>query len=223
MAEFRTLASGARPTVEVNQVLRNTYLLLAFTVAFACVTGTVAAAMNVHILGGLPGLLLYLGGFFGLSYLVNRTANSVWGLFWTFMFTGFIGFVAGPIVGYYLAVHPGVVAQALGVTAAAFFGLSLYAITTKKDFSFLRSFLMVGFFVVLGVIVCSIFFDLSAFAAAISGMMVLIACALMLYQTSAIVLGGETNYIIATNNLFVSIYLLFMNLLSLFGIMGGDE
>lgn len=223
MAEFRTLASGARPAVEVNQVLRNTYLLLAFTVAFACITGTAAAAMNVPFLGGISGLIVYLVGFFGLSYLVNKTANSVWGLFWTFMFTGFIGFVAGPIVGYYLAVHPGVVAQALGVTAAAFFGLSLYTITTKKDFSFLRSFLMVGFFVVIGVFICSFFFDLSAFAAAISAAMVLIACALMLYQTSAIVLGGETNYIIATNNLFVSIYLLFMNLLSLFGIMGGDD
>ena len=115
------------------------------------------------------------------------------------------------------------VAQALGVTAGTFFGLSLYTIMTKKDFSFLRSFLVVGFWVVIGVIVCSLFFDLSAFAAAISGMMVLIACALMLYQTSAIVRGGETNYIIATNSLFVSIYLLFMNLLSLFGIMGGDE
>ena len=223
MAEFRTLASTARPAVEINQVLRNTYLLLAFTVAFACVTGTVAAALNVWIIGGLPGLIIYLGGFFGLSYMVNRTAHSVWGLFWTFMFTGFIGFVAGPIVGYYLAVQPGVVAQALGVTAGTFFGLSLYTIMTKKDFSFLRSFLVVGFWVVIGVIVCSLFFDLSAFSAAISGMMVLIACALMLYQTSAIVRGGETNYIIATNSLFVSIYLLFMNLLSLFGIMGGDD
>ena len=223
MAEFRTLASTARPTIEVNQVLRNTYLLLAFTVAFACVTGTIAAAMNVHILGGLPGLIFYLGGFLGLSYLVNRTANSVWGLFWTFMFTGFIGFVAGPIVGYYLAVHPGVVAQAFGVTAATFLGLSIYTITTKKDFSFLRSFIMIGFFVVIGMFISSLLFDLSAFAATISAAMVLLACALMLYQTSEIVRGGETNYIIATNNLFVSIYLLFMYLLSLFGIMGGDD
>lgn len=223
MAEFRSLASTTRPAVEVNQVLRNTYILLAFTVAFACVTGTIAAALNVPFFGGMAGFIVYLVGFFGLSYLVNKTANSVWGLFWTFMFTGFIGFVAGPIVSYYAAVQPGVVAQALGVTAATFFGLSLYTITTKKDFSFLRSFLVVGFFVVIGVIICSFFFDLSAFAAAISGMMVLIACALMLYQTSEIVRGGETNYIIATNNLFVSIYLLFMNLLHLFGIMGGDD
>ena len=223
MAELRTLGRAARPAVEINQVLRNTYLLLAFTVAFACVTGTVAAAMNVPFLGGLPGLIVYFVGFLGLSFLVNKTANSVWGLFWTFMFTGFIGFVAGPIVDYYLAVHPGVVAQALGVTAATFFGLSIYTITTKKDFSFLRSFLVVGFFVVIGIFICSWFFDLSAFAATISAAMVLIACALMLYQTSAIVRGGETNYIIATNNLFVSVYLLFMNLLSLFGIMGGDD
>ena len=219
MAEPRSFAAAARPTVEINQVLRNTYLLLALTLAFACFTGVVALAMN------LPpfNFIVYLVGFFGLSYLVNKTAASGWGLFWTFAFTGFIGMAAAPIIGYFAAVNPGVVAQAFGVTAAAFVGLSIYTIVTRQDFSFLRSFLVVGFFIVLGVIVCSFFFDLSPFAAVISAFMVLIAAALMLYQTSQIVRGGETNYIIATNNLFVSIYVMFMNLLALFGIMGGDD
>lgn len=219
MAEPRFHVSAARPAIEVNQVLRNTYMLLAVTIAFACVTGVAAIAMN------LPpfNFIVYLVGFFGLSFLVNKTANSGWGLFWTFVFTGFIGVAAAPIVGYFVAVNPGIVAQAFGVTAAAFVGLSLYTIVTKRDFSFLGSFLVVAFFVVLGLIACSFFFDLSPFAAVISAFMVLVAAALMLYQTSAIVRGGETNYIIATNNLFVSIYVMFMNLLSLFGIMGGDD
>ena len=218
MAEPRTIAATPRSAVEVNKVLRNTYTLLAMTIAFACFTGVVAVAMNVPFLGFIP----YLVGFFGLCYAVNKTANSAWGLFWTFMFTGFIGVAAGPIVGLYAAAAPGIVAQAFGVTAAAFVGLSLYTILTKKDFSFLRSFLAMAFWIILGIIVCSFFFDLTPFAAAISGGMVLIAGALMLWQTSSIVLGGETNYIIATNNLFVSIYIMFMNLLSLFGIMGDD-
>ncbi len=219
MAQPRSFAVSGRPAVEVNQVLRNTYMLLSLTLAFACLTGVMAVAMN------LPpfNFIVYLVGFFGLSYAVNKTADSGWGLFWTFAFTGFIGVAAGPIVGYFAAVNPGIVAQAFGVTAAAFVGLSIYTIVTRRDFSFLRSFLVMGFWIILGIIVCSFFFDLSPFAAAISAAMVLIAGALMLYQTSALVLGGETNYIIATNNLFVSIYLMFMNLLALFGIMGGDD
>lgn len=218
MAEPRFHTAVQRPTVEINQVLRNTYMLLALTIAFACFTGLAAIAMN------LPpfNFIVYLVGFFGLSFLVNKTANSAWGLFWTFVFTGFIGVSAAPLVGYFTSVNPGAVTQAFGVTAAAFLGLSLYTITTKKDFSFLRSFLVMGFWIILGIIVCSFFFDLSPFAAAISAGMVLIAGALILYQTSAIVRGGETNYIIATNNLFVSVYVMFMYLLSLFG-MGGDD
>ena len=219
MAEPRYVAATSRSTVEVNKVLRSTYALLAMTIAFASFTGVMAIAMQLPFLGIIP----YLIGFFGLSFIVNKTANSAWGLFWTFMFTGFIGVAAGPIVGMYAAAAPGIVAQAFGVTAAAFFGLSLYTITTKKDFSFLGSFLVMGFWIIIGIIICSFFFDLTPFAAAISGGMVLIAGALMLWQTSSIVLGGETNYIIATNNLFVSIYIMFMNLLSIFGIMGGDD
>ena len=219
MAESRFHPSVARPAIEINQVLRNTYLLLALTIAFACVTGVVAIAMNVPPLN----FIVYLVGFLGLSFVVHKTANSVWGLFWTFVFTGFIGVAAAPIVGYFATVNPGVVTQAFGVTAAAFVGLSVSTIMSKRDFSFLRSFLVMSFWIVIGVIVCSFFFNLSAFAAVISAFMVMVAAALMLYQTSEVVRGGETNYIIATNNLFVSIYLMFMNLLSLFGIMGGDD
>ena len=144
MAEPRFHVAAARPAIEVNQVLRNTYMLLALTIAFACVTGVAAIAMN------LPpfNFIVYLVGFFGLSFLVNKTANSGWGLFWTFVFTGFIGVAAAPIIGYFVAVNPGIVAQAFGVTAASFVGLSLYTIVTKQDFSFLGSFLVVAFFVV---------------------------------------------------------------------------
>lgn len=215
MAETRYVAEDSGRTVEINKVLRNTYTLLAMTIAFACLTGVTAIAMELPFIGFIP----YLIGFFGLSFAVNKTANSSWGLFWTFMFTGFIGIAAAPIVNFYQLANPGVVAQAFGVTASAFFGLSAYTILTKKDFSFLGSFLAMAFWIVVGIIVCSFFFDLTPFAAAISGGMVLIAGALMLWQTSSIVLGGETNYIIATNNLFVSIYIMFMNLLSIFGIM----
>ena len=122
----------------------------------------------------------------------------------------------------YLQVNPGVVLQSLAMTAAAFVGLSIYTIFTRTNFNWLGQFLAVAFFIVVGIIVASIFFDLSAFSLLISGLMVFVACALILFQTSRIVLGGETNYIIAANNLFVSIYILFMNLLSIFGIMGDD-
>ena len=128
MAEPRFHTAIQRPTVEVNQVLRNTYMLLALTIAFACFTGLVAIAMN------LPpfNFIVYLVGFFGLSFLVNKTANSAWGLFWTFVFTGFIGVSAAPLVGYFTSVNPGAVTQAFGVTAAAFLGLSLYTITDEE-------------------------------------------------------------------------------------------
>lgn len=218
MAGPRVLVQDTRTAIEINSVLRSTYLLLAMTIAFAAITASVAMALEMPPLN----FIIYLGGFFGLSYAVNKTANSSWGLVWTFAFTGFIGVAAAPIVQYYLAVNPGVVVQSLAVTASAFIGLSMYTIVSKKNFSWLGQFLTVAFFVVIGVIVASFFFNLSPFMMLISGFMVFVACALILYQTSSLVLGGETNYIIAANNLFVSVYILFMNLMALFG-MGGDD
>ena len=219
MADPRVLVQDTRTAIEINGVLRSTYMLLAMTIGFAALTAAVGMALQLPFMGIIP----YLIGFFGLSWAVNKTANSSWGLVWTFAFTGFIGIAIAPILNVYLSVHPGAVIQSFAITAATFVGLSMYTIVSKKNFSWLGQFLTVAFFVVIGLIVASIFFDMTPFSLMISGFMVFVACALILYQTSAIVLGGESNYIIAANSLFVSIYILFMNLLSIFGIMGGDD
>ncbi|MFP6796044.1 MAG: Bax inhibitor-1 family protein [Pseudomonadales bacterium] len=205
-------------TIELNKVLRSTYLLLAMAIGFAALTAFVGIVMGLPFMGFWP----YLIGFLGLSWAVNKTANSSWGIVMTFVFTGFIGLAMAPILNVYLQVNPGIVVQSLGMTAATFVGLSIYTIFKRTNFSWLGQFLTVAFFIVLGIIITSIFVDLSVFTILISGLMVFIACALILYQTSRIVLGGETNYIIAANNLFVSVYILFMNLLSILGIMGDD-
>ena len=218
MAEPLGPIVDAGRAIEVNRVLRSTYLLLAMAIGFAALTAFIGIAMGLPFMGFWP----YLIGFLGLSWAVNKTANTSWGIVLTFVFTGFIGLAIAPILNAYLQVNPGVVLQSLAMTAAAFVGLSIYTIFTRTNFSWLGQFLAVAFFIVLGIIVASIFFDLSAFSLLISGLMVFVACALILFQTSRIVLGGETNYIIAANNLFVSIYILFMNLLSIFGIMGDD-
>ena len=204
--------------IELNKVLRSTYLLLAMAIGFAALTAFVGIVMGLPFMGFWP----YLIGFLGLSWAVNKTANSSWGIVMTFVFTGFIGLAMAPILNVYLQVNPGIVVQSLGMTAATFVGLSIYTIFKRTNFSWLGQFLTVAFFIVLGIIITSIFVDLSVFTILISGLMVFIACALILYQTSRIVLGGETNYIIAANNLFVSVYILFMNLLSILGIMGDD-
>ncbi len=204
----------------VNKVLRNTYMLLGMTLAWsAAVAG---GAMALH--APYPGPLLVLVGFFGLLFAVNRTANSSWGLFWVFAFTGFLGYTLGPIVSLYLSLPngPELVTSALGTTALAFVGLSGYAVVTRKDFSFLRGFLVVGFFVLMGAVLLSFFFDLGAFQTAISAGFVLFASAAILYQTSAIVHGGETNYLIATVVLYTQIYNLFLSLLQIFGGIGDD-
>lgn len=220
MADFRTPSfdSSFAPSIDTNKVLRSTYVVLALTIMFAAFSAFVGIVLAVPFMGFLP----YIIGFFALSYVVNRTANSVWGLFWSFVFAGFIGIVMAPILSYYLDVQPVLVVHSLGLTALTFFGLSAYCLVSRRDFSWLSQFLVVSFFVVIGIIIVSFLVDLSPFQAMISGFMVFVASALILWQTSRIVLGGETNYIIAANTLFVSVYLLFMNLLSLIGFMSDD-
>lgn len=219
--QMSTASIGAAPAgiagVEVNKVLRNTYLLLAMTLAFSAVVAGLAMAMNAPYPGFIPVLI----GFFGLLFIVHKTANSPWGLFWVFAFTGFMGYALGPILNLYLSLPNGgsIVASAMGTTAIAFVGLSAYALITRKDFSFLSGFLVVGFFVLMGAVLLGFFFELSAFQTAISAGFVLFSSAAILWQTSAIIHGGETNYLLATITLYVSIYNILLSLLHIFGIM----
>ncbi len=220
MAPTDVISARAAGAVSISKVLRNTYMLLGMTLAFSALMAGVSMAMGAPYLGPIVTLV----GFFGLIFAVHKTAHSSLGLLFVFLLTGFMGFTIGPIINAYLSLAngPSLVTSALGTTAAAFVGLSAFAVVTRKDFSFLSGFLVVGFFVLMGAVVLSLFFDLSAFSVAISCAFVLFASAAILWQTSAIIHGGETNYIIATVTLFASFYNLFVSLLHIFGVMGDE-
>ena len=206
---------------EVSKVLRNTYSLLALTLAFSGVMAFVAQQMRV----GYPNVFVVLLGFYGLFFLTAKLRDSVWGLVSTFALTGFMGFILGPILNRYLGMAGGaeVVSSAFAMTALVFGGLSAYVLITRKDMSFLSGFITAGFFVLLGAVVASFFFQISGLQLAISAGFVLFSSVCILFQTSAIIHGGERNYIMATISLYVSIYNLFISLLQLFGIMGRDD
>ncbi|AJQ46188.1 TPA: Bax inhibitor-1/YccA family protein [Pseudomonas putida] len=206
---------------EISKVLRNTYSLLALTLAFSGVMAFVAQQMRV----GYPNIFVVLIGFYGLFFLTNKLRDSAWGLVSTFALTGFMGFILGPILNRYLGMAGGaeVVSSAFAMTALVFGGLSAYVLITRKDMSFLSGFITAGFFVLLGAVVASFFFQISGLQLAISAGFVLFSSVCILFQTSAIIHGGERNYIMATISLYVSIYNLFVSLLQLFGIMGRDD
>ncbi len=217
-ARARALGVTASP---ISGVLRNTYLLLGMTLGFSALMAGVSMAIGAPYLGPIVTLI----GFFGLLFAVHKTADSGLGLLFVFLLTGFMGFTLGPILNAYLTLPNGseLIASALGATSVAFVGLSGYAVITRKDFSFLSGFLVVGFFVLMGAVLLGLFLDLSAFALAISAGFAIFACAAILWQTSAIIHGGETNYIRATVSLYVSFYNLFLSLLHIFGAFSGDD
>src|SRR6056297_494091 len=205
-----------------RKVLRNTWNLLAMTLLFSAAMAYVAMANNWPY----PGVLLTLVGYFGLLFLTTALRNSAWGLLSVFALTGFMGVTFGPIINSYLTVFSNgheLVVAAFGSTAIAFVGLSAFAVTTKRDFSFLGPFLFVGILVAFLAGLGAIFFEMSALALAVSAMFALLMCGLILFQTQQIVRGGERNYIMATVTLFVSIYNLFSSLLHLFGFFMGEE
>lgn len=207
--------------LEVSRVLRNTYGLLALTLAFSGVMAFMAQQMHV----GYPNIFVVLIGFYGLFFLTNKLRDSVWGLVSTFALTGFMGFLLGPILNRYLGMAGGaeVVSSAFAMTALVFGGLSAYVLITRKDMSFLGGFITAGFFVLLGAVLASMFFQISGLQLAISAGFVLFSSVCILFQTSAIINGGERNYIMATVSLYVSIYNLFVSLLQIFGIMSRDD
>ncbi|GHC26508.1 Bax inhibitor-1/YccA family protein [Aidingimonas halophila] len=207
--------------VSANKVLRNTYALLAMTLLFSAVTAGAAMAMGIERMN----ILVFFVGAYGLMFLVHKTANSATGLLATFAFTGFMGFTLGPILSAYLTLPngPALIMNALAMTGATFIGLSAVALITKKDFSFLANFLVAGAIVLILAMVAALIFNIPTLSLAVSAGFVLFSSAAILYQTSEIVhRAGETNYILATITLYVSIYNLFVSLLSLLGIMNSE-
>lgn len=199
-----------------NRVLRNTYLLLSATLAFSALAAGLALAFGLPH----PGLLITLVGYFGLLYGVHKTANSATGLLFVFALTGFMGYTLGPVIGMYLTAVPSghaVVMNAFGITAVTFVALSAYAVTSGRRFSFLGGFLFVGILAAFLLGLVAIFFSMPGLSLAVSGLFVMLMAGLILYQTGEIVNGGESNYILATVTLYVSIFNLFTSLLHLLG------
>ncbi|WP_411360321.1 Bax inhibitor-1/YccA family protein [Pseudidiomarina sp. YC-516-91] len=208
--------------LQTNKVLRNTYMLLGLTLAFSAFTAFLAASMGLPH----PGLIITLVGFYGLLFLVHKTANSAMGLVSVFALTGFMGYTLGPILGMISAIGPQgteIIMTALGGTALIFFALSAYVLTTKKDMSFMGGMMMAGFFVLIALFVANLFLNMPVLGLALSGLFILFSAGAILMQTSAIIHGGERNYVLATVTLYVSIYNIFVSLLNLLMAFGGDE
>jgi len=217
MADTRTQTA----TLATNKVVRNTYVLLSMTLLFSALTAGISMVLNLPH----PGLLLTLGGYFGLLFATTKFRDSALGLAFVFALTGFMGYTLGPILNAYLAMPNGgqTVMMAMGLTGVIFLGLSGYALTTRKDFSFMGSFLMIGILVAFLAGLGAVFLEMPGLSLAVSAMFVLLMAGLILYETSNTIHGGETNYIMATVTLYVSIFNLFTSLLHLLGFMNGEE
>ena len=206
---------------QVKRVLRNTYALLAMTLLFSA--GVAVATLTLQL--PAPGLILTLVGYFGLLYMVHKLQNSAWALPAVFALTGFMGYTLGPLLTHSLALPGGAQTVTLGLAATGltFLALSSFVLLSRRDFSFMGGFIMVGVLVAFLAGIGALIFNIPALSLAVSAMFILLMSGFILYQTSEMVHGGETNYIMATVTLFVSIYNLFTSLLHLLGVFGGDE
>lgn len=206
--------------LSTHKVLRNTYFLLGLTMAFSAVVAYISMSLNLPY----PNLIVLLVGFYGLLFVTNRLANSAWGILAAFAFTGFMGYTIGPILNMYVARGmEDLIMLAFAGTAIVFFACSAYVLTTKKDMSFLSTAIFSLFIVLLLGIVASFFFQIPALAVGISALFVVFSTMTILYETSNIIHGGETNYIRATVSIYVSIYNLFISLLRLLSIFSSDD
>ena len=212
---------AAESVLATNKVIRNTYTLLSMTLLFAAATAGVSVALNLPH----PGLIITLIGYFGLLFATTKLRNSGWGVVSVFALTGFMGYTLGPIVSHYLNLPNGTqtVMMAMAGTAAIFLGLSGYALTTRKDFSFMGGFLAVGVLVAFLAGLAAIFFEIPALSLTVSAAFVMLMSGLILFETSNIIHGGETNYIMATVSLFVSLFNLFTSLLHLLGFANSSD
>ena len=224
MSERRVDVSTAPMDIaarETNRVLRNTYMLLGMTLAFSAVTAMISMALQ---LPSIMYLVFVLVGF-GLLFVVNRMADTAKGLPAIFAFTGVMGAALGPVLNEFLSMAngPELVLQSLGGTALIFFGLSAYALQSKRDFSFMGGFLFAGLLVAIVAMIANIFLAIPALSLTISAAIIMIMSGLILMDTSRIIHGGETNYIRATVGLYLNIFNLFVNLLHLLGVFGGED
>ena len=214
MNRLANTVTRAQPSVlATNKVIRNTYILLSMTLLFSALTAGASMALNLPY----PGMLITFAGYFGLLFLTTRFRDSAMGLVFVFALTGFMGYTLGPILNMYASLPNGdqIIMTALGGTGVIFLSLSGYALSSRKDFSFMGAFLMVGILVAFLAGIAAALFSMPGLSLAVSAMFVLLMSGLILYQTSAIIHGGETNYIMATITLYVSIYNLFLSLLHL--------
>ncbi len=215
-----TTSRSLDSVLATNKVLRNTYMLLSMTLLFSAATA--GGSIVIQLGQGAAMICTILA--FVMLFVTHKTADSGKGIISIFVFTGLLGASLGPMLSHYLAMPqgPGLVLQALGGTAIIFFALSGYALTTRKDFSFLGGFLFVGLIVALIAMLANIFFQIPAISLAISSVIILIMSGLILFDTSRIIHGGETNYIRATVSLYLDVYNIFIHLLALLGVMGDD-
>lgn len=205
--------------LQTNKLIKNTYMLLSMTLIFSGLLAFLSIAMNVSHGIAFAASLIGIGL---LWFALPRTQNSAAGVPVIFAITGLLGFGLGPMLSYYLSVNPNIVMLAMGGTGTIFLGLSGYALTTRKDFSFMGGFIFVGMLVAIGAMLLNLFLAIPALALAVSAAVIMIMSGFILFQTSAMIHGGETNYISATAGLFIAILNIFTSLLHIFGAFGDD-
>jgi len=223
MAELRTAPTELLQTEQLNRTVRQSYTLLAIVMAIAAAGAGFGLSMGLKWSIGMWIALMVV--FIGGPYLISAKRDSQASIGLTMAWAGLVGFLLSPMVGHYLAVPGGssIVLNALATTAVLFFALSGYALTTRKDFSFMGGFLFVGLIVVLLAIVANIFLQMPALSLTISSVAVLLMCGMILYDTSRLINGGETNPVMVVIALFADIVVLFSHLLSLFSFLSGDD
>ena len=219
--ETKAMPSGIQSTAlapDVAKVLRSTYMLLGATLAFSALMAGISMAVGAPHFG-----LLTLVPYFICLWMVEKKKNTASGLIWVFALTGWLGFTIGPILNMFLAVRGAEpIMLALSSTALVFFASSAFVLTTRKNLSFMTGFLFVGMLVAFVAAIANIFLQIPALSLTVSSVFAFLSAGIIMWQTSAIIHGGERNYISATVTLFVMIYNLFLSLLQLFGIMGDD-
>ncbi|EGR8991307.1 BAX inhibitor protein [Vibrio vulnificus] len=216
-----TRTSSMESTLQTNKVLKNTYFLLSMTL----VTSAIAAVATMAIgISPIMALVMQVAAIGILFFALPRSINSSMGIVWTFVFTTLMGGALGPMLTYYASIPSGptIIAQALGLTGMVFLGLSAYTITSKKDFSFMRNFLMAGLIIVIVAAIINIFVGSTLGQLVISSVSALVFSGFILFDTSRIVRGEETNYVSATISMYLNILNLFTSLLSILGIMNDD-